>query len=156
MKDEVIISLANAIEANAIALQKLIDAIPHEVRAVVAQEVVKPTPPKKTEQAPVMQVQPVVEKAPVEPQPVEVIEPAPLVAPASTPVVEASAAPTATDCPIKNGKDLTNYLMDAYKAMPQQAAALEKVLHDLGYRAVNEVKAESYAAIYAGVEALKS
>ena len=151
MNDQVIISLANAIEANAVALQKLIDAIPVEVRQRVAEEV-KVTPPKKAKQEQVEAAQPVVQSAVPAPPPVEVEAPAPLVAaPASAPVVESGAA----KAPFTTPKGLTDYLMESYRSMPAKMKELEKVLHDLGYRAVNEVKPEDYAAIYAGVEALK-
>lgn len=152
MNDQVIIAVANAIAANARALEALVSLLPAEV-----QQEVKVTPPKKAKQEQVEVAQPVVAAAPVAPQPVVeapvpkapevVVEPAPV----SAPVVESGVA----KAPFTTPKGLTDYLMESYKSIPHKAKELEALVHSLGYRAVNEIKPESYDAIYAGVEALK-
>lgn len=148
MNDQVIIAVANAIAANARALEALVSLLPAEV-----QQEVKVTPAKKAKQEQVEVAQPVVAAAPVAPQPVveAPVPKAPEVAPASAPVVESGVA----KAPFTTAKGLTDYLMESYKTIPHKAKELEALVHSLGYRAVNEIKPESYDAIYAGVEALK-
>jgi hypothetical protein len=46
--------------------------------------------------------------------------------------------------------------METYKALgPAKGAQIQAVLSGLGYQNINEVKPESYAALFAGIEALK-
>lgn len=64
------------------------------------------------------------------------------------------AAPTAA--PFSDAKGLMDYVMSAYKALgPQKGAQIQQVLTGLGVSTINEVKPEQYAALFAGVEALK-
>ena len=64
------------------------------------------------------------------------------------------AAPTAA--PFSDAKGLMDYVMSAYKALgPQKGASIQQVLTGLGVSTINEVKPEQYAALFAGVEALK-
>jgi hypothetical protein len=39
---------------------------------------------------------------------------------------------------------------------PQKGAQIQQVLLQMGCQSINEVKPEQYAALYAGVEALKA
>ena len=90
------------------------------------------------------------ESGTVTPAPAPVIA-APVVAPA--PVV---TAPVAAGAPFTDGKGLIDYVMASYKALgPQKGANIQGVLTGMGYQNINDVKPEHYAALYAGVEALK-
>ena len=99
------------------------------------------------------------------PAPVAVV-PAPVAAPApvAPPVVAMPAPPTftappvaaPTAAPFSDAKGLMDYVMSAYKALgPQKGAQIQQVLTGLGVSTINEVKPEQYAALFAGVEALK-
>ena len=104
--------------------------------------VVNPTP------APV----PVATPAPVVAAPI----PTPAPAPVAPPVAPVTPAPTAGACPFNEPKGLIQYIMDSYKALgPTKGASIQTVLVNLGYQNINEVKPEHYAAVHAGVEALK-
>jgi hypothetical protein len=87
--------------------------------------------------------------APVVAAPVEVVVPvavAPVVAPAPT-----------TDCPIVDQPSLVAYVMSSYKEMgPVKGNMIQGVLAGQGITNINDAKPEQYAAIYAGVEALKA
>lgn len=73
-------------------------------------------------------------------------------APAFAPPV--AAAPVGA--PFTDGAGLIGYVMESYKAMgPAKGAQIQGVLTSLGYGNINDVKAEHYAALYQGVEALK-
>ena len=88
---------------------------------------------------------------------------APSVAPAmpapptfAPPAFTAPAAPVAPSAPFTDGAGLIAYVMGAYKEMgPAKGANIQGVLTSLGYQNINDVKPEHYAALYAGVEALK-
>lgn len=104
--------------------------------------VVNPTP------APV----PVATPAPVVAAPI----PTPAPAPVALPVAPVMPAATVGACPFNEPKGLIQYIMDSYKALgPAKGASIQTVLVNLGYQNINEVKPEHYAAVYAGVEALK-
>ena len=65
-------------------------------------------------------------------------------------------APQAAGAPFTDGKGLIDYVMSAYKALgATKGAAIQNVLTQLGYQNINDVKPEHYAALHAGVEALK-
>ena len=73
-------------------------------------------------------------------------------APVPAPVVAAAPA----GAPFSDAKGLMDYVMSAYKALgPQKGASIQQVLTGLGVSTINEVKPEQYAALFAGVEALK-
>jgi len=161
MNDSTIQMIAQAIIANTKVIQSLIDALPHETKQAVA-EVVAPAPV----------VKPVVESAPVVAAPVVApapsIAPAPAPAPAPVPAMPAPptfapapapapvAAPSAA-APFTDGKGLIDYVMAAYRTMgPQKGAQIQTVLTGLGYQNINDIKPADYAALYAGVEALKA
>ena len=72
----------------------------------------------------------------------------------SAPPVAAPAAPAAA--PFTDQKSLITYVMGAYSALgPQKGAQIQTVLTSLGCTNINDVKPEQYAALFAGVEALK-
>ena len=72
-------------------------------------------------------------------------------------VAPAPAAPvTLGGAPFSDPKGLIDYVMSSYKALgPQKGAEIQKVLTNLGYGNINDVKPEHYGALFAGVEALK-
>jgi hypothetical protein len=89
--------------------------------------------------------------APVVAAPVEVVVPV-----AVAPVVAPAPAPT-TDCPIVDQPSLVAYVMGSYKEMgPVKGNMIQGVLAGQGISNINDAKPEQYAAIYAGVEALKA
>lgn len=106
----------------------------------------------KLEAAPVAAPAPVVAPAPVAPP---AVEPAPVMPP--PPKFEAPAAAPAAGAPFTDGKGLIDYVMSSYKVLgPQKGAQMQGVLVGLGYQNINDVKPEHYAALYAGIEALKA
>ena len=101
-----------------------------------------------------------------------VVAPAPVVAapaPVAAPVVAAPVmpappafmaapvtAPVAAGAPFTDGKGLIDYVMASYKALgAAKGANIQGVLVGMGYQNINDVKPEHYAALFAGVEALK-
>ena len=95
---------------------------------------------------------PVAALAPVVAAPVAAM-PAP---PAFVAPVAAAPAPVVAGAPFTDGKGLIDYVMASYKALgPQKGANIQGVLTGMGYQNINDVKPEHYAALYAGVEALK-
>lgn len=124
----------------------------------------KPLPVVTAAPAPV--VAPVPVAAPVMPTPVFTPVPAPVVAPAvvampAPPVflsqpVAAPVAPAQSAAPFSDAKGLMDYIMASYTAMgAEKGSKIQDVLKSLGVAAVNEIKPEQYAALFAGVEALK-
>lgn len=76
--------------------------------------------------------------------------------PAFVAPVAAPAAPVAAGAPFTDGKGLIDYVMASYKALGAvKGANIQSVLTGLGYQNINDVKPEHYAALFAGVEALK-
>ena len=58
--------------------------------------------------------------------------------------------------PFSDARGLMDYVMSTYKALgPAKGAQIQQVLTGLGVGTINEVKPEQYAALFAGVEALK-
>lgn len=101
---------------------------------------------------PVAATTPVV--APVAPNVPLVPIPAASAPAAPAPVV---AAPVPTDCPIKDGKSLMDYVVGVYKQIgPTKGAQIQNVLNGLGCAAINEVRPDQYGAFYAQIEALKA
>jgi hypothetical protein len=154
MNDSTIQMIAQAIIANTKVIQSLIDALPHETKQAVA-EVVAP--------APVAQPAPLVVPTPVAPvaAPVVAVAPAPVMASPSNmpapPVFAPVVAPAPVSAaPFTDGKGLIDYVMGAYKAMgAQKGAQIQTVLTGLGYANINDIKQSDYAALFAGIEALK-
>lgn len=89
--------------------------------------------------------------------PASVAAPAPAMPAPPSFVAPAPAAPAATGgAPFSDPKGLIDYVMSSYKALgPQKGAEIQKVLTNLGYGNINDVKPEHYGALFAGVEALK-
>ena len=103
--------------------------------------------------------------APVAPVPAPVVQAAPVAAPvvaaAAMPAPPAFvapvpvAAPVAAGAPFSDPKGLIDYVMDSYKKLGTKGQLIQGVLTQLGYQNINDVKPEHYAALFAGVEALK-
>jgi len=110
--------------------------------------------------------------APVAVKQVQVVVPSPVLeaAPAPAPVMAMPAPPAfmaapvaaptgnvvGTPAPFTDGKGLIDYVMGAYKALgAAKGANIQGVLVGMGYQNINDVKPEHYAALFAGVEALK-
>lgn len=100
--------------------------------------------------------------------PAPVPAPVPALVPAAAPVVAAAmpapptfaavpaAPPAAVSVPFTDQKSLITYVMGAYSALgPTKGAQIQGVLTSLGCANINDVKNEQYAALFAGVEALK-
>ena len=98
-----------------------------------------------------------------------VAAPAPVVA-APAPVVAAPVMPAAptfeipqtitqipqNGAPFSDPKGLIEFVMTSYKNLgPAKGAGIQGVLTGLGYQNINDVKAEHYAALFSGIEALK-
>jgi hypothetical protein len=151
MNDSTIQMIAQAIIANTKVIQSLIDALPHETKKAVA-EVVAPTPVVKAPEpvaAPVV-VAPVPVPAPV------VAAPAMPAPPTFAPAAPAPVAAPSAAVPFNDGKGLIDYVMAAYRTMgPQKGAQIQTVLTGLGYANINDIKQSDYAALFAGIEALK-
>lgn len=93
--------------------------------------------------------------APVPTPPAPVTEPPAMPAPPVFAVPAPVAAPAAS-APFSDPKGLIGYVMEAYKNLgPAKGAQIQQVLVSLGYQNINDVKAEHYGALFAGVEALK-
>lgn len=125
--------LTAAIHALVAAMSKRNDAPAAPVVTPVAVAPVAapvPTPPAPVAEAPAMPAPPVFAAVPV-------------------------AAPAAS-APFSDPKGLIGYVMEAYKTLgPAKGAQIQQVLVSLGYQNINDVKAEHYGALFAGVEALK-
>lgn len=149
MKSEILV-IAEAILANTQILKLLLDKLPDAVKAEVVHAVNQVTPvaaPVVAAKKPVEVEIPVLVPAKVEAAPIPAVVVAPVVI---------SAAPVAT-CPITNGKELMDFVMSAFKSMgPEKGARIQEVLQSIGCAAINEVRPDQYAALYAGIEALKA
>jgi hypothetical protein len=149
MNDSTIQMIAQAIIANTKVIQSLIDALPHDTKQAVA-EVVAPAP------APV--AVPLVVPTPVAPVAAPlVVAPSPAMpAPPTFAPAAPVAAPSAA-APFTDAKGLIDFVMAAYRTMgPQKGAQIQTVLTGLGYANINDIKQSDYAALFAGIEALKA
>ena len=165
MDTDVILTIAQAILANTKVLQTLVESLPKEVQAEVAKTVTKTAKP--------VAIQDVVKAeivsgnvSPIASQPLPnvqtVVTPSVgvVTAPAITPMVTTLNTTTdtksTTDVPFANQAELTAFVMDTYKSLgPIKGAKIQEVLNSVGAKNINEVKPEMYAAVKAGVEALK-
>lgn len=135
------------------SLEQKIDDLTHAITTligVLAQkpETVKPVPTPVS--APM-----VAAPAPVVTPPVPVPAPAPVMPPPPT-FAAPAPAPTAA-LPFSDTKSLIGWVMGVYQALgPAKGAQIQQVLVNLGCANINDVKPEQYAALYAGVEALKA
>lgn len=74
----------------------------------------------------------------------------------AAPVAAPAPVAVAAGAPFTDGKGLIDYVMGAYKALgAAKGANIQGVLVGMGYQNINDVKPEHYAALFAGVEALK-
>jgi hypothetical protein len=85
------------------------------------------------------------------------VAPAPVVAmPAPPSFAPIAPAPAPAGAPFSDPKGLIDYVMSSYKTLgPQKGAEIQKVLTNMGYGNINDVKPEHYGQLFAGVEALK-
>ena len=98
---------------------------------------------------PVVQVAPTIERPTVQP----VVQ---VVTQVAAPVFAAPIVTSPTDAPFANQAELTAFVMDTYKSLgPIKGAKIQEVLNGVGVKNINEVKPEMYAAVKAGIEALK-
>lgn len=161
MNDSTIQMIAQAIIANTKVIQSLIDALPHDTKQAVA-EVVAPVP------APVVQAASPIQAVPTVAAPVPTTVPAvavpsvpvasgtPVVMPAPPLFVAPVPVAAVAGAPFTDGKGLIDYVMAAYRTMgPQKGAQIQTVLTGLGYANINDIKQSDYAALFAGIEALK-
>ena len=145
MKSEILV-IAEAILANTHVLEMLVAKLPDESAAKVKEIVAAPAPVVAAKKPVEVEI-PVLVPAKVEAAPIPTVVVAPVVVP---------AAPVAT-CPITNGKELMDFVMSAFKAMgPEKGARIQEVLQSIGCAAINEVRPDQYAALHAGIEALKA
>ena len=70
--------------------------------------------------------------------------------------VAAPAAPVVSGAPFSDTQGLIQYVMSAYQAMgPDKGSRIQGILTSLGCSNINDLKPESFGALYQGVEALK-
>ena len=144
------------------SIEAKIEALTAAVTALTAVLAGRAAPTVAAAPAPAPQV-PTVAATPTAPVPAPVVAaaPAPVAAFPSNPMpapptftAPPPAAPAAA--PFSDAKGLMDYVMSSYKALgPQKGASIQQVLTGLGVSTINEVKPEQYAALFAGVEALK-
>jgi hypothetical protein len=94
------------------------------------------------------------------PTPVVVPEPvaAPVAAPSMPPLPDfAAPAPAAPvpAAPFSDPKGMIQYVTEAWKALGAKGPRMQEVIVGLGHHNINEIRPDQYAALYAGVEALK-
>ena len=158
MKSEILV-IAEAILANTQVLKMLVEKLPAAAQAEVAKAV---NPPAAEPMKATVTTVPASESPVTVPVAVPNVQPAPIpvapvvvAAPAPAPVAVATVSPS--DCPIKSPKDLMDYVMASYKALgSEKGAMIQGVLNSIGCAAINEVRPDQYAALYAGVEGLKA
>ena len=133
------------------SLEAKIDALTAAVTALTAVLAAqRPAQTATVAPAPVPAPAPVVTPAPV-------AAPAPVMPPPPTFSAPPVAAPAPAAAPFSDQKSLITYVMSAYSALgPQKGAQIQNVLTTLGCTNINDVKPEQYAALFAGVEALKA
>jgi len=163
MNESTIVIIAEAVLSNTRVLEKLIDALPVEVKAAVQEKVANVAQPAPVAPAPAPVVQAVaaIAPAPVMPAPpvfTAPVAPAPAPIPAA-PVITAAPAPATASpsekAPFVDAKGLIDFVMSAYKALgPQKGAGIQGVLTGLGYQNINDVNPSHYDALYAGIKAL--
>lgn len=178
LSNEVIITIAQAIIANANVLQSLVDHLPVETKEAVASvvtpapaaQVVKSKKAEKVEPAPVVAaplpvIEPVAAPVPVVATPAPVVQAAAQMPP--PPVFTSVVNPlnTTTDtksmgnvaAPFSDPKGLLAYVIASYNALgAHKGAGIQQVLVANGYQNINDVQPDHYAALYAGIEALKA
>jgi len=91
------------------------------------------------------------------PAPIVVAPPVVAMPPVPTFITQPPAPTVAqSKAPFSDAKGLMDYLMKTYSTLgPEKGAKIQEVMKSLGANAVNEVTADKYDALFAGVEALK-
>ena len=156
MKSEILV-IAEAILANIHVLEMLVAKLPDESANKVKEIVATQVTPVAAPVAEVKKPEPVTVQTVVTPAPIPVAAaPAPTINLVPMPAAPAPVTASPSDCPIKDGKSLMETMMALYKELgPQKGAAIQGVLKSVGCEAVNEVRPDQYAAIWAGLQALK-
>jgi hypothetical protein len=162
INEKLVLTIAEAILANTRVLQSLVDTLPKATQVAIADQVVKATPV-----TPAAQVVAPVPVAPVVAAPAPIPTPTP-VAPVIAPVASIPVPPPVVTAPVVappvpsgvvpfvDQKGMIKYVMDTYKALgASRGADIQAVLTGIGTSNINEVKPEHYAALFAGIEALK-
>lgn len=70
-----------------------------------------------------------------------------------------TAAPVVTGpvAPFNDPRGMIQYVTEAYRTMgPEKGAKIQNVISSLGVQNINDIQAEHYGALFAGVEALKN
>lgn len=140
------------------SLEQKIDDLTHVITTLIG------VLAQKTE---TVQAAPATVAAPIVAAPAPVVTP-PAPVPAPIPVAAAptmpppptfaapAPAPTAA-LPFSDTKSLIGWVMGVYQVLgPAKGAQIQQVLVNLGCANINDVKPEQYAALHAGVEALKA
>jgi hypothetical protein len=145
-------SLELKIESLTAAINTLIDAINKQgTQAPIAPMVAAPAPVA----APIMDDKSKQMKAMLD-SVAQMPTPAMPAMPAPPTFMAPVAAPAPTGAPFSDPKGLIEFVMTSYKNLgPTKGAGIQGVLTGLGYQNINDVKAEHYAALFFGIEALK-
>ena len=137
-------------------IQQLTDAVTQLILVIESQKLPVAQLPivEQVAPAPVVTPPPMLNAVPVTSVPTPVT-PAAVMPP---PPVFAAPAPVApvVNVPFTDGKGLIDYVMKSYSEMgTEKGAGIGNVLNQLGYKNINDVKPEHYAALFAGIEGLK-
>lgn len=72
------------------------------------------------------------------------------------PAFVAPVEPAKPAAPFSDPKGMIQYVTESYKALgPTKGAKIQEVITKLGCHNINEIRADQYADLYAGVESLK-
>lgn len=147
-------SLELKIESLTAAINTLIDVINKQgTQAPVAPMV---APVAFTQAAPtVAALAPTIVQAVVAPS-APVVSGTPVAMPAPPTFMAPAPVAAVAGAPFSDPKGLIEFVMTSYKNLGSaKGAGIQGVLTGLGYQNINDVKAEHYAALFAGIEALK-
>jgi hypothetical protein len=135
------------------SLEAKIDELTHAITVLIG---VMSQKPETVKPAPTPVAAPIVAApAPVVTPPPTFAAPAPVMPPPPT-FAAPAPAPTAA-LPFNDTKSLIGWVMGVYQVLgPAKGAQIQQVLVNLGCSNINDVKPEQYAALHAGVEALKA
>jgi hypothetical protein len=139
------------------SLEQKIDDLTHAITTLIG---VLAQKPETVRPAPAPVAAPIVAApAPIVTPPAPVPAPVPAPAPAMPPPPTFAAPDPASTAalPFSDTKSLIGWVMGVYQALgPAKGAQIQQVLVGIGCANINDVKPEQYAALYAGVEALKA